>query len=101
MAMTKEQQKEASDRIMGKFPLTEEERRTYEYLTMEPPYPQSGDKRVCGKCGASFRDDLNQKGEIVVPSLAKFTDHQAEHNPSPAQWAEAHNRIQLAKRSDT
>jgi hypothetical protein len=101
MAMTKAEQKAASDRIMAKLgPLNEEERQTYEMLMKRPEdYQPPREKRVCGRCGAEFRDEVNQKGEVVVSALEKFSDHQAEHNPSPAQWAEAHRRISAAKQA--
>lgn len=98
MAMTKEQQKEASRRILEKEPLTEEERELLRFRTMTPEqYPRPGESRACGICGARFRDTLNQKGEIVTSMLEKFSDHQASHNPSPEQWKTAHERIQQGK----
>ena len=63
-------------------------------------YPRPGDKRECGVCGATFRNTENAKGEVLVSALEKFSDHQAIHNPSPAQWAEAHKRIQAGKESE-
>lgn len=96
--MTKEQQREAARRIMAKSPMTEEERETYEMLVKSPEdYRAPTDKRVCGICGAEFRDKLNAKGEVEIPMLEAFSDHQAEHNPTPDQWGTAHERIQAGK----
>jgi hypothetical protein len=98
MAMSKEEQKAASDRIMAKHPLTPEEQRRYKMLTKVPEeYDVPGEKRVCGVCGAVFRDTVNHKGEVEVAMLDKFADHQASHNPSPDQWKTAHERIQQGK----
>lgn len=101
MAMTKAEQKAASDRIMAKLgPLTPFEQRTYDLLTMKPEeYPVPGEKRVCGDCGAEFKPTLTAKGEVEVTALQKFSDHTASHNPSPAQWAEAYKRIQEGRES--
>ena len=98
MAMSKEEQKAASDRIMAKLgPMTLEEKETYRRLTMKPPYPQSGEKRVCGICGEVFEGIPAMKDHLEVTVLQQFADHTAVHNPTPAQWTEAYNRIQLAK----
>ena len=95
MAMTKEEQKAASDRIMAKLgPLTKEEREIYERSIRKPEeYKVPKEKRVCGYCGAKF-DDLPGK-----PALEQFSDHQARHNPNPAEWTEAYNRIRKSKES--
>lgn len=97
MAMSREDQKAASDRIMAKEPLTAEERATYEYLMLKPPYGGSGDTRVCRKCGAVFQEVAGTKERPAVTALEQFADHSTIHQPSPAQWVEAHNRIQEAK----
>jgi len=100
MAMSREDQKAASDRIMAKYPLTEEELVIYRRLTRKPDdYTGPAEKRICADCGTVFSDTVNSKGDIQVSALEKFSDHQAEHNPSPAQWSEAHKRIQAAKPS--
>jgi hypothetical protein len=99
--MNKADQKAASDRIMAKEPLTAGERQTFNLLAKKPgEYDCPGDKRVCGVCGAEFRDRVDGKGVVVKSALEKFSDHQAEHNPSPGQWAEAHRLIQLGKESE-
>jgi len=69
MAMTKEEQKAAADRIMAKLgPLTAEEREIYDLLAMKVgEYPKPGERR---------------KGPP---------------NPSPAQWTEAYEKIQAGK----
>jgi|SRR5580765_8486642 len=94
MAMSKAEQRAAAERILGKSPLTEEERQLAEMMKKRPgtyvPPTESG-LRMCGLCGAEFQNDEEQT------SLQKFADHQAEHNPSPAQWATAHKRIQAGK----
>ncbi len=101
MAMTKEQQKEASDRIMAKMgPLDDQEQETYELLTKRvEDYvpPQETGERVCGVCGAKFQDLPATRDRLAVSALEQFSDHQSEHNPSPSQWAEAHRRIQDGK----
>ena len=99
MAMSKAEQKAASDRIVIKHPLTVEERQRYE---MERRLPEeyvgpTEEKRVCGVCGAEFRDKKDRAGNVVESTLNQFADHQASHNPSPAQWAEAHKRIEAGK----
>jgi hypothetical protein len=102
MAMSKEEQKAASDRIMAKLgPMTPEEQAMYELLTKRPedympPNPKTGE-RACGVCGEVFENTLSPKGDVLVSALEKFSDHQTEHNPNPAQWAEAHSRIQAGK----
>ena len=60
MAMSREDQKAASDRIMAKLgPLTGVELETYEMLMKRPEdYLPPREKRVCGRCGAGFRDTL-------------------------------------------
>jgi hypothetical protein len=102
MAMTAEQQKAASDRIMRKMgPLDAQEKATYEMLTRRPedympPDPQTGE-RTCAVCGEVFENTLSPKGEILVAALEKFSDHLTVHNPSPAQWGQAHHLIQRGK----
>jgi len=96
MAMSKDEQREASRRILKKEPLTGEELERYEMLSKTPEqYVRPDDEgRTCGVCGARFKDS---QGQVVQSALEKFADHQAEHNPTPAQWAEAHDRIRLAR----
>lgn len=97
MAMSKEDQKAASDRIMAKEPLTPEELKTYEYLMLKPPYGGSGDRRVCRVCGAVFSETPATKDSPAVSALEKFADHSTIHQPSGPQWTEAYNRILAAK----
>lgn len=98
MAMTVEQQKEAARRILEKEPLTAEEQQTFELLVKRPgDYRVPGEKRVCGVCGARFGDKVDAKGVVEVSALQKFSDHMAEHNPSPARWATAHQRIEESR----
>jgi hypothetical protein len=100
MAMSREDQKGPSGRIIAKHPLTEEERRIYERNKRSPDdYVQPADTRICAECGARFTDTMNSKGEVLVSMLEKFSIHQASHNPSPAQWSEAHKRIQDGRAS--
>lgn len=101
MAMSKADQKAASDRIMGKFPLTPEERQTYEMLVKTPdqyvpPNPESG-VRVCGICKAEFQGVAATREDRAKAVLEEFSDHMKSHNQSPAQWTEAHRRIQAGK----
>lgn len=93
MAMTKEEQRRAAERILAKHPLTAEERAVAEMLKRNPEEyrPPRVESRVCALCGARF------EGDKELTAMQKFADHQAEHNPSPAQWAEAHKRIQAGK----
>ena len=56
-----------------------------------------GERRVCGVCGAEFRDVAAGRSGPARTALEQFSDHHAEHNPSPVQWAEAHSRIQAGK----
>src|ERR1700690_4328205 len=98
MAMSKEEQREAAGRILEKEPLTEEELAGYEMLVKRPEdyvVPDAGSGlRVCGICGAEFMDLPGSKDRAAVSALEQFSDHQTMHNPSPAQWGEAHRRIQ-------
>jgi hypothetical protein len=100
MAMTKEEQKAAAKRIMEKMgPMDEQESETYEMLTKNPkqyvpPDVKTG-KRVCGVCGAEFQDQKLEGRE--VSALEQFSDHSTVHNPSPAQWKMAHEKIQAGK----
>ena len=98
MAMSKEEQRAAAERILAKEPMTDEEMRVYEQLVKRPedyrpPDPQTGE-RVCGLCGEVF--ETTNEGGMEVTALQKFSDHQTEHQPSPGQWAEAHRRTQRA-----
>ena len=96
--MTSKEQTEAAGRIIAKSPLTAEEQRTLKFLSKRPrDYKVPGELRICGVCGEEFRDEVNGKGEVTKPALYQFSDHVAFHNPSPAQWVEAHKRIQEAK----
>ena len=98
MAMTKEQQKAASDRIMAKLgPLTEEEQVSYRRYALKPPYPETGEIRTCGICGAKFATIPAMKDHLEVTVLQQFSDHTAIHNPTPAQWTTAYERIQEGK----
>ena len=97
MAMTKEEQKAASARILAAHPLTEEELQVYAMLTRQPSdYIPPRENRVCGVCGAEFRAVPMGK-ETQLTALEQHSDHMAEHNPTPAQWATAHQRIQMSK----
>jgi hypothetical protein len=94
MAMTKAEQKAAAARIMAKMgPMSEEEKSTYEMLSKRPEdYVVPGQEgRVCGICGKEIQGDEEKT------TLEKFADHQSFHNPSPAQWAEAHKKIEAGK----
>ena len=87
MAMSKEEQEAASDRIMAKLgSLNKEEKEIYDRSVRrieDYAAPKDGSRR-CNTCGAEFQD-LPGK-----PALEQFSDHQAKHNPSPAEWTEAH-----------
>jgi hypothetical protein len=99
MAMSKEEQKAASDRIMKKLgPLEGVELETYEMLVRKPEdYRYPGEKRVCGRCGAEFTDVGASRDNPARTALEQFSDHQSEHNATPGQWSEAHKRIQAGK----
>ena len=98
--MSKEQQSAAAKRILEKHPLTEEEKQRYEMATRTPEqYMPPKEKRVCGMCGAEFRDTVDKNGNVQVSMLEKFSDHQAEHNATAAEWTEAYNKIQALKQS--
>lgn len=98
MAMSKEDQKAASDRIMAKEPLTPEEQEVYEMLSKLPEdYRPPKENRECGHCGAQFEDTTDRSGKVLVSALEKFSDHQTEHNPTPGQCATAHERIRAGK----
>jgi hypothetical protein len=97
MAMSKEDQKAASDRIMAKVrPFTPEEQATYNRLTTPvEEYPTADrDYRVCQDCGAEFRTE-SEKGVEGLSAMQQFSDHTTKHNPNPAQWVTAHNRIRM------
>jgi hypothetical protein len=99
MGMTKEEQRAAAARILAKEPLTPEEAKLAElYKRVPGSYvpPDKEETRTCGICGAKFRD-TEEKGKVTVTALEKFTDHIAEHNPTPDKWTEAHKRIQAGK----
>ena len=100
MALSQEQQKAASDRIMAKLgPMTPFEAETYRKLTAVPPYPVVGEVRRCGECGAEFQEIEGTKDRQAVTALEQFSDHASSHNPSPAQWSEANKRIESARES--
>ncbi len=43
-------------------------------------------RRICPQCP-----------DLQFETLAEHADHLATHNPSPAQWAEAYQKIQAGK----
>lgn len=47
--------------------------------------------RVCQECGAEFRTKKVEGQE--VSALQQFSDHVTVHQPTPAQWTEAYNKI--------
>jgi hypothetical protein len=100
--MTREQQVEAARWIRGKIgPLGAEELATYNMLMRtpeqyRPPDPDSGD-RVCGVCGEVFERIQAKGGNLEISALEQFSNHVTQHNPSPAQWLEAHRRIQSGR----
>jgi hypothetical protein len=53
--------------------------------------------RVCKECGVELHEIPKTKDSPAVSELEQFSDHTAIHNPSPAQWAEAHKRIEAGK----
>lgn len=55
-------------------------------------------RRVCLECGAQFETIAATKDRDEVSALAQFSDHTTVHNPTGAQWTEAHNRIQALKK---
>jgi hypothetical protein len=96
VAMSKEEQKAASDRIMKKLgPFTAEEQEIYDRSVkgIEDYVAPTSASRTCGYCGAEFQDKPGSA------ALAEFADHVASHNPSPAQWTEAHERIVKSRES--
>lgn len=96
MAMTKEEQKAASDRIMAKLgPLTAEEKAIQQGILKDTEnYPKSDrDHRVCWVCGAHFKTVPGTLGTEELSAMQQFADHMGVHNPRPAKWAEAHQRI--------
>lgn len=98
--MSREQQKAAAQRILEKEPLTEQERVTYEILRKNPEdyrLPGESGSRVCPVCGAEFETIAGSKERPEVPALEQFSGHMGAHNPSPAEWAEAHKRIGAGK----
>jgi hypothetical protein len=86
MAMTREEQRAAAERILAKFPMTEEEKRRQRFLETDPEaYPK--DKRVCPVCPKEFgKDDINE-----------YSEHVARHSPTMGQWKEAHEKIESGK----
>jgi hypothetical protein len=48
-------------------------------------------RRECKVCGAVFEANENQT------VLEQFADHSTVHNPTPEQWAKAHDMIQEGK----
>lgn len=98
MAMTKAEQSAAARRIMGKSPMTAEEKVTFDLLSKKPEdYRVPGEGRECGICGEKFQDKVDSKGNLLESALAQFSDHQAFHNPTADKWATAHDRIQAGK----
>jgi hypothetical protein len=95
MAMTKAEQYAASQRILAKEPLTEEELAILHRNTRVPPYIEDvkelAEHRECKVCGAEFFS-----GKEAM-ALEQYADHSSEHNPTPGQWAEAHRSIQRGK----
>jgi|HubBroStandDraft_6_1064221.scaffolds.fasta_scaffold03965_7 uncharacterized protein with PIN domain len=55
--------------------------------------------RVCPVCRVEFRTIPAKKDEAEVPALWQFSDHLRIHQPTQAQWTEAHNKIQAGKES--
>lgn len=53
-------------------------------------------RRECQECGEVFLTDPDSNKEGLT-AMQKFADHSATHGYTPAQWAEAHKRIQAAK----
>jgi hypothetical protein len=51
--------------------------------------------RTCQECGAEFR--TKQEDGREVPALEQFSDHLTVHQPTPFQWATAHQRIQAGR----
>lgn len=101
MAMTKVEQKAASDRIMAKLgPFTPEEQAVYDKYMMEPEdYPKADkDHRVCQECGQEFKTEV-RKGQEELTATQQFVDHMGTHQPTMGQWATAHQRIQAGKES--
>lgn len=50
-------------------------------------------RRKCQVCGAVFESTPE------ASALVQYSDHSATHNPSPAQWTEAYEKIQASKES--
>jgi hypothetical protein len=99
MAMSKEDQKAASDRIMAKLsPLHGMELESYRRLTTPVEEYPSGDRdyRVCQECGEEIKTLQGPKDSEGLSAFQQFSDHTTKHNPSPAQWAVAHQRIRQA-----
>ncbi len=46
--------------------------------------------RKCNECGFTVNSEL-------VTELRRMSDHLTTHNPTPAQWTEAYNKIQAGK----
>ena len=55
--------------------------------------------RKCPVCGEEFRTKPATRDEQEVAALAQFSDHLRIHQPTQAQWTEAHNKIQAGKES--
>lgn len=55
------------------------------------------DHRVCLECGAEFNTILATKDTPEQPAMAQWSDHLTIHQPTPAQWAVAHELIQAGK----
>lgn len=53
---------------------------------------------TCHICNQAIQIESGlSAAEIAKASLDARSDHYATHNPSPAQWTEAYNRIQAGK----
>jgi len=85
MAMSKQEQKAAAERIMAKSgPLTLEELGIKRQLEVSPPYQRY---RVCLICDMVFEPE----------EIREHVEHMASHQPSAGQWVEAHRRIEAGK----
>lgn len=82
----------AAGRIMGKLgPLDELEEESLKWRGLRPEdyvTPSLDGVRTCGVCLEEFKD--RKIGGVMVPALDQFAEHTTEHNPSPYQWATAH-----------
>ncbi len=58
---------------------------------------QISDRRTCKVCGATFTFQPATKESQELSVLAQFADHLTIHQPTPTQWATAHERIQSGR----